>query len=142
MGDIYDVGDGKAFAQPSDVAARMGVTFTSTQATQCDALLPQVALAIAAELDQDDAWLEDLTEAPTALFVTSVEAVTRVMQNPRGARSSSRTLGSFSETNSFADAAATLELTDREVLLCRRAVLGDTGSSRPDTIINELIDCS
>ena len=49
---------------------------------------------------------------PSALRIASIEMVTRVMQNPQGARSVQETLSAYSHAETYSDTTATLSLTD------------------------------
>lgn len=144
MPDIVTIGDASAFANKGDVEARMGVEFTTEQTSQCEALLVLIAQTIAAELDQDDDWLDDVTTIPTAFRTASIEGVVRVMLNPGGVRSRSEQLGAYQISESFAgdtSATAGLSLTEQEALMIRRAWFGsNTGGASALTVVDDVYD--
>ncbi len=90
-----------AFAGVSDVAARLGRTFTSDETAQASALLDLVALEIEDAVGQDDAWAAALDPIPPLLKLVSIQATVRAMANPAGAMVTSETLGSHSYTETF-----------------------------------------
>lgn len=130
------------FATAAEVAARLGRELTEAETAHVEMLLSLAASAIAAACDKDDAWAASLAEdVPNALRITSIEMVVRVLQNPGGVRSRSKTLGQFSTAESFADKSAELALTDAEERRVRRAVFGTgSGSAKAQTLIDELVE--
>lgn len=130
------------FATLDELALRLpGATTTATdltpkQAAQGQMLLETVTDLIITAVDRDADWAATLNPIARELRAVCLEAVARVMQNPGGARSESETLGAHSYATSYTDGAHGLDLTDREIALCRRAVLGQTsGSARVDSIL-------
>jgi hypothetical protein len=72
--------------------------------------------------------------------VTCIEAAVRVFSNPAGARSATETIGAYSHSQSWADATAGMQLTEREERACRRAVYGSaTAAPRVGAIIDETV---
>lgn len=119
-----------AFATIDDLALRLGRdTFTAAETAQAAMLLELVTGLIIDACDRDDAWAATYTPVRRELRAVCLEAVARVMQNPFGARAQSETLGQYSYSSSYTDGAHGLTLTDNEVLLCRRAVIGATSGS-------------
>lgn len=130
------------FAAATDVWIRLGrsAVFTDVETTRVDLLLQMAASTIASALDRDDEWIRDLAPVPPALRITSIEVVVRVLQNPGGVRSRQETLGSHSLGETFADASATLALTEAEERRCRRAVFksGIGGPQLGSTVLEQL----
>lgn len=128
------------FATLADLAVRLGKPtsgdLTAIQQAQGNLLLNLATELIIEAVDRDDTWAAALPAVPVLLRAVTLEVVARVMQNPAGARSESETLGQYQRSQSFSDLANTgLMLTDAEVLLCRRAVIGVTsGSARTDSL--------
>lgn len=120
-----------AFATIDDLALRLGKAepFTAAETGQAQMLLELVTGLIVDACDRDDTWAATYTPVRRELRAVCLEAVARVMQNPTGARNESETLGQWSHQSSYTDGAHGLTLTDNEVLLCRRAVIGTTSAS-------------
>lgn len=117
-------------------AATTAADLTPKQAAQGQMLLETVTDLIITAVDRDVEWAATLNPIARELRAVCLEAVARVMQNPGGARSESETLGAHSYATSYTDGAHGLDLTDREIALCRRAVLGQTsGSAHIDSIL-------
>lgn len=123
-----------AFADVPEVMVRMGLeSFTTAQTAQVKMLLAQAASAILDEVGWSDAAARaSIAEAvPRAFRTASIEAVTRVMQNPRGVRSQTEALGDHSRAETFTDASAGVELTATEIKnVCRAADRPTSGSVR------------
>lgn len=137
--------DGATFATLDELALRLpgtavtGVDLTAKQQAQGAMLLGLATSKIAAAVGKDQDWVESLATVHPVLRGVCLEMVARTMTNPSGARSESETLGQYSHATSFTDAAHSLDLTDREVMLCRRAIIGRlSGSSRPGSIVDRL----
>lgn len=120
------------FATLDELALRLGTTgaseLTAAQAAQGHMLLELVTGLIIDAVDRDDTW------AATAVIrrelrAVCLEATARVMQNPSGARSESEQLGQYQRSASYTDHAHGLELTDAEIRMCRRAVIGQVSGS-------------
>jgi hypothetical protein len=128
------------FATVDDVRARLGLaSMTDDQAAQTTILLELATGLILDAVEKDDDWLDTLDVIPPRLRVTCIEATVRGFVNPSGARSQSETLGAHSFSQSWADAAAGMQLTEREERACRRAVFGTlAGSSRAYTVADHL----
>lgn len=113
------------FASADDVRVRLArATFSDDEETHVEMLLNLVANRILEEVDQAEAWAVALEAVPSAFRTTSIEAVARVLLNPNGVRSQQRMIGRVTLQQSWADVSASLDLTDREIERCRRAVFG------------------
>lgn len=111
-----------AFAATADVAARLGVTFTSDQEAQATALLELIALEIADATGKD---VGDIDATIPILKVVSVQACVRAIANATGAMVASETLGAYSHTDTYGPSGgAAVFLTPTERSRVRRAVLG------------------
>lgn len=132
--------DDATFASVDEVRLRMGrAEFTEAETAQVEYLLALAASAIASDLGYDDSWSAELEAVPTALRTTSIEMVQRIMSNPGGVRSRQETLGSHSLGETYADATAALEITERESLRCHRAVFGSTtASARMGSVLDSI----
>ncbi len=135
------------FATLNDLALRLPGTATSSagltakQSAQGTMLLQSATDVITDAVDRDATWANALSPVPAVLRAVCLEVVARVMQNPDGARSQSETLGQWSYATSYTDAAHGFGLTDREVALCRRAVLGQTcGSAHLESVVGNFED--
>jgi hypothetical protein len=128
------------FAEVTDLETRLGTTFAAAQTLQAQSLLELATGLVLDAISQDEAWLDAQTAIPSRLRVTCIEAAVRVFSNPTGARSESETLGAYSHSQSWADASAGMQLTEREERACRRAVYGSaTASPRVGAIIDETL---
>lgn len=134
-----------ALATASEVAARLGGDeFTGAKLAQATSLIGLASGLVLDAVDKTTEWATaQAAEIPAALNAVTIEAVARVMANPAGARSQSKTLGQFTSSTSWADANTGLVLTDAEVTRCRRAVYGlASGSARPRSVLDDLLpDC-
>lgn len=131
------------FATPADVQVRLGRPLADGEDERVTALIVMATTAIAAALDRDEEWAAGLDPVPPALRITSIEMVTRVLQNPGGVRSRQETLGAHSHGETFADTSATLALTEAEERRCRRAVFkngGMAGSSLGSAVLEQIGD--
>lgn len=123
------------FATLEELGVRMGMTFTTTQATQGALLLSLATGLIIEAVNRDDAWAATLSPIPRLVRAVCLEVVARVMSNPTGARSESETLGQYQHSQSFTDGSHGVILTDAEAMMCRRAIIGATsGSARTDSL--------
>ncbi len=145
------------FATLNDLALRLGKAssddLTEAQKLQGAMLLELVTGTIVDNIGRDDEWAATFSPIPRVVRGVTLEAVARVMQsvqsaisNPSGASSKSETLGAYSHTIRYGEnggsstqsgsTGAALGLTDAEMRLCRRAILGTlSGSARVDTIV-------
>jgi hypothetical protein len=140
------VADTVAFATVDQVERRIGRDLTAAERIQTGHLVVDATSLIADAIDKDEAWAAALDPIPARLRVTCVEAVIRVLQNPRGVRSQQEALGQYSHSESFTTdtvlGSGALMLTDREERACRRAAFGtNTGSVVIDSIV-ENCSCS
>lgn len=112
-----------AFATDTDVAARLGVTFTTAQQAQATAIIGLIALEIEHATGTAEA---DIDSSLPILKVVSVQATVRAMANPTGAQTTSESLGQYSHSETLSRSAAeSVELlTRRERSDVRNAVLG------------------
>jgi hypothetical protein len=121
-----------------------GRELSATEAATAEMLIEAATGEIAAAADKTDAWADDLTPVPRIIKFICIEAVHRVMSNPKSLRSQSETLGAFQHSESYqADSAAgsAIHLTEREVLMVRREVYGRTsGSGRAESTASEIHD--
>lgn len=133
-----------AFATEEDIATRLGRALTATEAGQAELLLELATALIAGACGKDDAWAAAYTPTPVIVKAFCVELVARVMSNPTGLASLSETLGQYSNTQRFRDAAVGggMFLTDLEERVIRRAVFGrNTASARAESIVDDLYLC-
>lgn len=129
-----------AFADPTDVQARLGrESLTTVETNQAIWLLEAATGLIAEAVDKDDEWSAALDPVPFALKALTVEITIRAMANPSGLRSISETLGSYSYSQLFAGLG--IMLADEEVALVRRVINANAGraSSEPETIVDEAL---
>lgn len=98
-----------AFAEPSDVAALLGRTFTADETAQAAALIAAVELIITSKVTNLGAY------APLIALVEA-KAVRRVFLNPGGIRQHSETLDDYtqSDTLDVALSAGDIYVTDEE----------------------------
>lgn len=132
-----------AFADATDVATRLGRDLTADEAAQATYLAELATALIAAACDKTDAWAAALSPVPTILSLFCVELVARSMPNPAGLLSLSETLGQYSSTQRFRDAAAGggMALSELEERVIRRAVFGtNSGSVKTESLATELAD--
>lgn len=126
-----------AFAYPSQLAARLGVTLTSAQEEQAEAALDAATALVAAELDATE---DDIDPVPDVIKHTTITVALRIYSNPTGAANSSERLGEFQHSAGYAREGSP-ELTKTESLIVRRAWFGRTsGSSRPEGNVEEVYD--
>lgn len=119
-----------------ELALRLGYTPVAAEATM---LLELATGLILDAVDRDAEWLSTLTPVPAVLRAVCLEMVARVMQNRASARSESETIGQYQHSVSYTNGASGLALTDAEVILARRTVVGfSSGSARVDSLITEL----
>jgi hypothetical protein len=126
------------FATVDDVIARLGLAeMTVDQAAQTTILLELATGLILDAVEKGDSWLDTLDVIPPRLRVVCIEATVRGFVNPTGARSHSETLGAYSVSDSWADAAAGMQLSAAEERACRYAVYGTlTGSVNVGSVID------
>lgn len=143
--EFPDAFTGLTFATLDELALRLpgpalsAEDLSEKQQAQGTMLLTLATSAIADAAGKDDEWVAGLTEVPPVLRAVCLEMVARTMVNPGGARSESETLGQYSHSTSFTDAAHSLALTDREAMLVRRAVHRRlSGSSRPGSLVDRV----
>lgn len=130
---------GGAFATVSDIAIRMGRDLTAAEEGQASLLLTFVTNLIAGEVNKTAEWAATLSPIPTRLRVVAIEATVRVLQNPLAVRSVQEQLGAHSQSRSYADVSAGLQLTDQECRDVRRAVHGSgTASVQTGSIVDNL----
>jgi hypothetical protein len=131
------------FATLADLAVRLGRAssseLTAAQQAQGTLLLTLATGLITQAVDRDSTWADALSPVPTLLRAITLEVAARVMQNPVGARSESETLGQYQHSTSFTDRSHGLMLTDAEVVLCRRVIVGvSSGSAALDSMVTVL----
>lgn len=125
-----------AFATSTDVARRLGRDLTSSEEDQVELLLDLATAAIANAADLTDA--EASTPVPTVIRGFCIELTCRALANPSGLFSKSETIGSYSYTQNFnRDVSSAMALSDVEVLVIRRTLLGsNAGSARAENVLD------
>jgi hypothetical protein len=136
-----------AFATVQDVGARLRRTLTADEEEQAEQLLEMATIVIADAVGKTQAWADELDTdvVPRVLWVLCLELVSRSMDNPSGFRSLQETLGQYSRSISYLDSAkgGGMFLTEREILMARRAVNGGlSGSARVGSIVDDESVCS
>lgn len=129
------------FATLDELALRLGkastADLTAAQAAQGRMLLELVTGLIVDACDRDDTWAATYTPIRREVRAVCLEATARILQNPSGARSESETIGQYQHSSSYTDSAHGLSLTDNEILMCRRAIIGTTsGSAALESVLN------
>lgn len=114
---------GATFASIDDVQARLGRELTSPEIIQASKLLELATYAIAAAAGRDQAWVEAQTTFPGVTRTICVEAVVRVLLNPRGIKFSQKQLGSYGHSETYAGDGQ-LALTKIEKRDARKAING------------------
>jgi hypothetical protein len=142
-------GNAAAFATREQVTARLRrESLDDVDAALCDYLLAEATGLIADAAGKDDAWAAALDPVPRVLRIVCVEAVVRVMLNPLALSTERERLGeheyqvSHRNPNTAIGATGTgeLALSDREVLLVRRAVHGRlSGSARVRSVADDVL---
>jgi hypothetical protein len=121
------------FASLNDVAILLGLEsaddLTAIQSAQATLLLTLASGLIIEAMGRDAAWALSLDPVPAVLRAVTLSAVIRVMNNPTGSRSESEQLGQYQHSVSYTDGAHGLVLTDAEIRLCRRQLVGMTSGS-------------
>lgn len=142
--EVLDVEPGRrTFAALSDVARRMGRELTAAEEDQTLYLLAAATDLIADAVGRDGTWAAQLEPIPPALRIITVEAVVRLLFNPRGAQTTQETLGSYSHSETFsqngANATSGLMLTVAEERRARQAVFGaGAGSVRVRSVLHDV----
>jgi len=128
------------FASVSDVATRLGRSLSTDEADSVDLLLTIATATIANAADKDDEWAATLSPVPTILQGFCIELTCRAFANPEGLFSTSKTIGSYTNSKSFnKDVSSAMALSDIEVLVIRRAVNGtNAGSARAENVLDDL----
>jgi hypothetical protein len=117
-----------AFAETSDVVARIGRSLSTAEETKYAAALEDAQALLEVAIDRTETEME--TASP-ALRGICVSVAMRIASNPHGMARHTQALGAFSETKSF-QAEGAITLTEQEELLARRAVWGTNTSNGPD----------
>lgn len=130
-----------AFATSTDVAKRLGRELTSSEEDQVGLLLDLATAAVANAADLTDAEASALTPVPTVIRGFCIELTCRALANPSGLFSKSEQIGSYSYTHNFnRDVSSAMALSDIEVLVIRRTLLGsNSGSARAENVLDELV---
>lgn len=129
-----------ALATVSDVQVRLGrESLTAAESARIEALLTDAQAMILLAVDKPASWLDDQEAADMkVLTALCAQVVVRTMQNPRGARSQSESLGAYSHSESFTDAVT--GLSDVEMTLAREAVYGVLVASEPaETMADDVL---
>lgn len=131
-----------AFAETTDIAARLGRDLTDSEETTYESLLEGATSLIAEAAGKDDAWAEDLEPVPTVIKTLTVSVALRAKSNEDGAESETETLGAYSHTVRFSTgdigASFGLWLTDDEVALVRRVF--KSGRASGSAILGSILD--
>lgn len=135
-----------AFATSTDVETRLGRELTSIEEDQVELLLDLATAAIGNAADLSDAEASALSPVPTVIRGFCIELTCRALANPNGLFSRSETIGSYSYSENFnRDVSSAMSLSDVEVLVIRRTLLGsNAGSARASNVLDELceeLDC-
>lgn len=132
-----------AFATAEDIATRLGRDLTAAEGGQAELLIELATGLIAGACGKDDAWAAAYTPVPAIVKLFCVELVVRSMPNAAALESVSESLGQYSTTQRFRDAAAGggMALSDLEERVIRRAVFGsNSGSAKTESVATELAD--
>lgn len=127
-----------AFATSTDVETRLGRALTSIEEDQVELLLDLATAAISNAADLSDAESSVLSPVPTVIRGFAIELTCRALANPSGLFSKSEQIGSYSYTQNFnKDVSSAMALSDIEVLVIRRTLLGsNAGSARAETVLD------
>lgn len=142
--EVLEVQPGRnTVAAVADVKRRMGSGWDDAMSDQAGYLLTLVTGLIATAAGRTPTQVCDLEPIPADLTLVAVEAVVRVLFNPRGAQTTQETLGSYSHSETFGQsgpmASSGLMLTDREELRVRRAVHNaSSGSVRVRSMLHDV----
>jgi hypothetical protein len=126
---------GVTFATLAELMTVLGwESLTAAQSAQGQMLLELGTDLIVEAVDRDIAWAASLNPIPRRLRAVCLAYASRVLRNPMAASSLSESLGAYSHTTRFESGSGSvpvggLELSEAEVRLCRRAVLGGLSGS-------------
>lgn len=101
-----------AYAETSDVAARMGRSLTAEEETQAAAFLEDAEIIIKAKIPDLDDQIEDEVLSESVVVMVEANAVIRLLRNPNGYIS--ETDGDYSYQKSGRSASGYLEILDHE----------------------------
>jgi hypothetical protein len=119
------------FAEPTDVAARLGRELTAGETETVGFLLTMAAALIADAVGKDDGWVVTLDPVPQVIRGLSVELTVRALANPNQLLQLREQLGSYSMAATFAQDRLGFTLTPVEEMIVRRTVYGRTSGSAP-----------
>ena len=132
-----------SFAEPKDVATRLGRDLTSAEESAAWQVIEMVTGLIVDVVERDDAWAEKLDPVPVVLKGLCVEKALAAIANPSSVASESETLGAHTHSQTFrrpADGGG-VYLTEQEERMAARAVYGSTsGSSSVESMVDRVID--
>lgn len=131
-----------AFATTDELRKRAGRSaLTATETDQATALLDAASASICEEIGFSEERVNELAPGSNLLKHVAITVALRLMANPEGLRAKSRTLGDFTSSKTFRDGSDSIELSENDKLLVRRAVFGtNSGSSRPAGVVEEVHD--
>jgi len=129
-----------AFATLQDVEKRQARALSEEEEQATLLLLDMATAYIAQAADKDEDWVEDLDDVPPIIRAMTVELVSRALANPSGLFSIQEQIGSYQYTKSFnRDVPSGMGLTETEVLMVRRVILGtNSGSGKAASVADEL----
>lgn len=128
-----------AFAETTDVEARLGRSFAGSEEAMAGAALDAVSSLIAAAAGKAE---DDIDPVPAYLKWLAVEKVVSLLRNPEGVASMSKTLGAVQESKTYPRASDIgIFLSDREESQVRFYVFGsDRSTFRVPSLIDDLYD--
>lgn len=90
-----------AFAEPDDVATRLGRELTEPEEGVATSVIITVTGLIAALLDQDAEWVTDLDPVPAYFQALCVEKAIGAIANPSNLAAESEQLGAYQHSQTF-----------------------------------------